>query len=189
MKSSDASEFSHSSESALLFKSLTFSDLEALLLPFYLGLDFDARRRRFGGGMSDEAIRKHCRRLNLDNAIILACSGQDGLVAAIELHPLVSGWDDTELALAECAKSDRTTIIAHLFQLAAFAARERGCISVLIPSCSCERDVFELLLGMGRVRVQADALRLELGEYASLHRQTPGLRRTFPFSIANARNP
>jgi hypothetical protein len=171
MKNSTASEFSHSSYSSLLFKSLTASDVEALLLPFYLGLDFEARRRRFGGGVSDDAIRQHCHKLNLDNAMVLVCSGKTGVIAAIELHPLGSDWEDTELALAECAKADRATIVAHLLQLAAFAAGKRGCATFVIPSCSSERDYIELLRGMGRVRMHADLLRLELGEYVSLHRR------------------
>jgi hypothetical protein len=171
MKNSTASEFSHSSYSALVFKSLTAGEVEASLLPFYLGLDFDARRRRFGGGVGDDAIRRHCRGLNLDNAIVLACSGKTGVIAAIELHPLGSDWDDTELALAESAAADRTTIVAHLLQLAAFAAGKRGCTTFVIPSCSSERDFIELLRGMGRVRMHEDVLRLELGEYASLHRR------------------
>jgi len=170
MKNSAASEFPRAQDSALLFKSLTTGEIESSLLPFYLGLDFDARRRRFVGAMSDEAIRRHCRGLNLDHAIVLACSGPAGLVAAIELHPLTSGWEDTELALAECARADRITIVAHLLQLAAFAAGKRGCSTFVIPSCSTERDFLDLLRGMGRLRVEADALRLELGEYASLHR-------------------
>jgi hypothetical protein len=174
MKNSTASEFSHSSNSALLFKSLTASDVEVSLLPFYLGLDFDARRRRFGGAVSDNAIRQHCRGLNLDNAIILACSGKAGLIAAIEVHPLASGWEDSELALAECANADRTTIVAHLLQLAAFAAGKRACTTFVIPSCSSERDFLELLRGMGRVRMQEDVLRIELGEYATLHRCSGG---------------
>jgi hypothetical protein len=114
MKNSSASEFAHSSYSALVFKSLTASDVEVSLLPFYLGLDFDARRGRFGGGVCDDAIGQHCRALNLDNAIVLACSGRAGLIAAIELHPLVHDWEDTELALAECAEADRTKL-SHIF--------------------------------------------------------------------------
>jgi hypothetical protein len=136
MKNSSASEFAHSSYSALVSRSLTASDVEVSLLPFYLGLDFDARRRRFGGGVCDDAIRQHCRALNLDNAIVLACSGRAGLIAAIELHPLVHDWENTELALAECAEADRTTIVAHLLQLAAFAAGKSrlryACRSILL---------------------------------------------------------
>jgi hypothetical protein len=174
MKNSDASEFSRAGQSTLSFKSLEASDLEAALLPFYLGLNFDARRARFGGAVSDEAIRRHCRQLDPDRAIVLACAGQSGLVAAIELHPISSdsmssGWEDSELALADCATTDRKTIVAHLLQLAAFAAGKRGCRTFIIPSFSAEGSLLELLRGMGRVRVNADTVRVEIDEYADLH--------------------
>src|ERR1700754_2199267 len=138
MKNPFASEFLNSSTSALVFKSLTASEIAASLLPFYLGLDFDARRKRFGAAMSDEAIRQHCTRLNLDNAIVLVCEGPEGLIAAIELHPLAYGWADTELAFVSPTDADRTTIVAHLLQLAAFAAGERGCTAFVVSSPASE---------------------------------------------------
>jgi len=175
MKNSTIGELTRSFDTTLVFKPLTASDFETLLMPFYLGLDFDARRNRFGGAMSDEAIRRHCRRLDPKTAIILACSSSAGLIAAIELHSLLSDWEDSELAIADCAKADQKTIIAHLLQLAAFAAGKRGCTSFVVPSFSSEREFLELLRGMGRVRVEADALRVEIGEYASLqlHAESP----------------
>jgi hypothetical protein len=170
MKSSTAGEFPRASDSTLVFKSLTASEVELSLLPFYLDLDFDERRRRFGGAVSDDAIKQHCRHLNLNDSIVLACLAPAGLVAAIELHPLASGWQEAELALAQCAKADRTTIVAHLLQLAAFAAGKRGCTTFVIPCCLSERGFLELFRGMGRIQMHADEFRLELDEYASLHR-------------------
>src|ERR1700753_1752242 len=114
MKNSTASEFSHLSDSSLVFKSLAAGDIGHALLPFYLSLDFETRRRRFGGGVSDEAIRRHCEGLDPKNAMVLACAGQGGLLAAIELHALSPDWEHAELAVAEHAKSDRLTIVAHL---------------------------------------------------------------------------
>ena len=66
-------EFPHSTMSTLLFKSLSQSELQPSLLPFYLGLDFDGRRRRFDGAVSDEAIRAHCAGLDLACDVVLAC--------------------------------------------------------------------------------------------------------------------
>jgi hypothetical protein len=166
MKNSAASEFSHVSNPALVFKSLTACDVGLSLRPFYLGLDFDARRRRFGGAVSDDAIWRHCQGLDLEKAIVLACAGETGLLAVIELHALAPDWEHAELALAESAKADRTTIVAHLLQLAAFAAGKRGCTAFVVPSCSTERDFLHLLRGMGRAEMRADVLWLELGEYA-----------------------
>jgi hypothetical protein len=166
MKNSIPGEFPHSTISTLLFKSLSQSELEPLLLPFYLSLDFDARRLRFGGGVSDASIRAYCAGLDLANAVVLACLGADGVVTAIELHPLASAWEHSELALADRATADRTTIVAHLLQLAAFAAGTRGCTSLVAQSFPGE--LLELLRGMGRVRREDDAVRIEIGEYAML---------------------
>jgi hypothetical protein len=168
MRNSTAREFSHPSNSALIFKSLTARDVDLSLMPFYLSLDFDGRRRRFGCAVSDESIAQHCGGLNLEKSIVLACSGNAGLLAAIELHPLAPDWEHAEMALAESAETDRTTIVAHLLQLAAFAAGKRACTALVIPSCCAERAFIELLRGMGRARMRDDLLWLELGEYASL---------------------
>ena len=168
MRNATAREFSHLSNSALVFKSLTARDVDLSLKPFYIGLDFDGRRRRFGCAVSDDSIAQHCNGLNLENSIVLACSGNAGLLAAIELHPFASDWEHVELALAESAETDRTTIVAHLLQLAAFAAGKRGCTALVLPSCNSERSFIELLGGMGRVRMWDDLMWLELGEYASL---------------------
>jgi hypothetical protein len=167
VKNSTAGELLRSSNPTLLFKELAASDVETSLLPFYLTLDFDARRKRFCGAVSDDAIKQHCRTLDFDNAIVLACSGCAGLIAVIELHSLAPDWEYAELALAEPVAPDRTTIVGHLLQLAAFAAGKRGCTEFIIQCCSPERDYLQLLRGMGRVRVQADLLRVELGEYSS----------------------
>jgi hypothetical protein len=169
MRNSTASEFSRPGRSPFSFRSLTANELKISLLSFYLALDFDGRRARFGAAVSDDSLRQHCRQLDPDRTIVIACWGPSGLVAAIELHPLSSGWEDSELVLADRATADRTKIIAHLLQLAAFAAGERGCTTLILPCCSPERVLVELLRGMGRVRVQGDTIRAELGEYASLY--------------------
>lgn len=168
MRNSNAREFSHLSNSALVFKSLTARDVDLLLKPFYISLDFDGRRRRFGCAVSDDSIAQHCNGLNLEKSVVLACSGNAGLLATIELHSLAPDWEHAELALAESAETDRSTIVAHLLQLAVFAAGKRSCTALVIPSCNSERAFIELLRGMGRVRMWDDLMWLELGEYASL---------------------
>lgn len=173
MKTSTGREFLHSVPSTLSFRSLMPPELESSLLSFYLALDFDARRTRFCGAVSDDAIKRHCRRLDLEQAIVLACSAPAGLVAAIELHPLLPSWEASELAIAECATTDRTIIIANLLQLAAFAAGKRGCTTFIIPSYSSGHVLLQLLRGMGRVLVQGDTVRVELDGYAALHGHRP----------------
>jgi hypothetical protein len=174
MKTTTASDFSRNCHATLSFKSLTADELTSSLLTFYLGLGFDARRSRFGGAVSDESIEKHCRALDPGSSLVLACAAPSGLLAAIELHPLSGTWDDTELALTDCAASDRMTIIAHLLQLAAFAAGERGCSTFIVSHDVPEASLRELLRGMGRVRRQDDTLRVELGEYAGLRHRADG---------------
>src|ERR1700761_3712502 len=73
MKNTVAKELFIPESNALSFKSLLPFEIRSGLVPFYLGLDFDGRRARFGAGMSDSAIVRHCANLNLDLAIVLAC--------------------------------------------------------------------------------------------------------------------
>jgi len=169
MKTSKTNEFSASSASTISFKALSADDLIELLPSFYLGLDFDARRARFGCAVSDDSISRYCRGLDLDQAVVLGCVGPAGLIVVIELHPLSSTWEDAELALAEKPTTDRIMIVGHLLQLAAFTAGKRGCNKLVVPLGPSERDLLLLLRGMGRVRVQGDSARVDLGEYARLH--------------------
>jgi hypothetical protein len=174
MKTTTAGDISRTSHATLSFKALPASELNSSLLDFYLGLGFDARRARFGGAMSDDAIRRHCAALDPRTSLVLACAGPSELLAAIELHPLSADWEDTELALADRATTDRMTIIAHLLQLAAFAAGERGCHTFIVSHDVPEAALRELLRGMGRARRQDDTIRVELGDYASLRSRTAG---------------
>jgi hypothetical protein len=170
MKTSNANEFCAPTLSTISFKSLSADDVQTLLLPFYLGLDLDARRVRFGCAVSDHSIMRHCAGLDLNHAMVLGCVGPAGLIAAIELHPLSSIWEDVELAVADrAATSDRIMILAHLLQLAAFAAGKQGCNTFIVPLGPFERDLLRLVRGIGRVRVQGDSARVDLGEYARLH--------------------
>jgi hypothetical protein len=174
MKNQTAGEFSRPANSALIFKSCSASEIATSLLPFYLGLDCDARHQRFGAVTSDEAIAQHCKQLNPDNAIVLACAGPEGIIAAIELHALAYGWADTELALVSRSCADQTTIVAHLLQLAALAAGKRGCTTFVVSPYASEHQFLELLRGLGRVRCHADSLRLELSGMVSVHSRPDG---------------
>jgi hypothetical protein len=167
MKAQKTNEFSTSRASTISFKSLSEVELVELLPSFYLSLDFDAKRARFGCAVSNESIVRHCRKLDLNQTVVLGCFGPAGLIAALELHPLSSIWEDAELALAEKATNDRIMILGHLLQLAAFAAGKRGCNTLVIPLGPSEHDLPRLLRGMGRVRMQVDGARVNLGEYAT----------------------
>lgn len=166
MKNSSASDVTLNAQAILRFGTLTDVDVKELLLPFYVNLGFDDRRARFGGAMSDDAVTKHCERLDRHDAIILGCWAPSRLLAAVELHPVTEDWEFTELGIADCAERDRTTIIAHLLQLAAFAAGKRGCTTLLIPSC--RGDLVNILRGMGKVRAGEDEVFVDIADYARI---------------------
>lgn len=169
MRNSISIDFDIRTRPALAFGQLTNTDVRELLLPFYVGLDFDIRRARFGGALSDEAVRDHCNKLDLGTSIVLGCWTPARLLAAIELHPMENDWKAAELSIADCAETDRTTIIGHLLQLAAFAAGKRGCSTLFVQSSNGETK--DLLKGMGRIMTHFDLIAVDIGEYASiLHR-------------------
>jgi hypothetical protein len=169
MKTSNVSEFVAVNTPTISFKSLSSDELDSLLLPFYLNLDFDARRARFGCAVSDDSIIRHCRGLNLSDVEVLGCVGPTGLIAAVELHPLSPTWEDAELALTEATTTNKIVILGHLLQLAAFAAGKRGCNALVIHTEPSEPDLLRLLRGMGRIRAQWDIARVDIAEYALIH--------------------
>jgi hypothetical protein len=168
MKTSNANEFFAAETSKISFRSLSSNNIRSLLPSFYLGLDFDARRVRFGCAVSDDSIIRHCHGLDLSSGEVLGCVGPTGLIAAIELHPLSPTWEDAELAVAETTTTDRIIILGHLLQLAAFSAGKRGCNALVIHMEPSERDLLRLLRGMGRIRVQGDSARVDIAEYARM---------------------
>jgi hypothetical protein len=169
MKTSTSQEFYLPNASTISFRSLSVNDLDDLLLPFYLGLDFDTRRARFDCAVSDDSITRHCHGLDFDEAIVLGCLAPIGLIAAIELHSLSSDWDYVEFAFAISATKDRIMILGHLLQLAAFAVGKRGCNTLLVPMEFPDREMLDLLRSMGRVCFQSDSAFVDLDEYARLH--------------------
>jgi hypothetical protein len=169
MKTSNISEFSAPGASSISFGPLSAKELNTLLLPFYLRLGFDARRTRFGCAVSDDSIARYCQGLSLAPTVVLGCIRPTGLIAAIEIHPLLSNWEYAELAFANSAENDRTMISGHLLQLAAFAAGKRGCHTLIVPADLSQSEIVGLLRGMGRVTVQDDSAFVDLGEYARVH--------------------
>jgi len=169
MKTSNVTDFVAANTSTISFKSLSSEDLHSLLQLFYLGLDFDARRVRFGCAVSDDSIIRHCSGLDLSNVEVLGCFGPAGLIAAIELHPLSPTWEDVELSLAENTTADKIMILGHLLQLAAFAAGKRGCNALVVQLERPDCDLLRLLRCMGRIRVLGDSARVDISEYARMH--------------------
>lgn len=144
---------------------LTANDADRLGA-FYLSLDFDSRRARFGGGQSDESIVMYCRKINWQRAIIIARGSSHLLDAVLEIHPLSQNWDRAEITLTSPLDCDRNHIFAELLQLAALTAGERGCKSfVMYLNDGCFNPV-RILGDIGRKSNDGEALTFDISEYA-----------------------
>jgi hypothetical protein len=133
------------------------------LTRFYLGFDFEARRSRFGDAISDDAIIEYCDAIEWRHSVLIARDGAPGLKAVLEIHPLSQQWDCAEL-IAACPDADqRHHILAQLLQIAAFAAAQRGCRTLLVPHNDTAREMLPLLQGLGRVRIASTQACVDLG--------------------------
>jgi hypothetical protein len=149
------------------FRALSAED-KKLLHRFYLDLNFDERRHRFGGAVSDESITRHCTGIDWNSVIVLACFAKQDILSVVELHPVSSTWHRAELALVCKPHSDSQTIIAHLLQIAAFAVGKAGCGELLLSSDQTSGDTLDILRGMGSVAVDSEYVAVDLGEYSKL---------------------
>jgi hypothetical protein len=150
---------------------LTANDVDRLEA-FYLGLDFDHRRRRFGGGQSNEAVVAYCRAINWTNTIVIARGGPRLLDAVLEIHPLSGKWDRAEISLTCPLDCDRSRIYAELFQLAAFAAGERGCTKLVMCLNAGCCELIPILDGIGRRSSDGETLHIDTSDYAVTSRQS-----------------
>lgn len=169
---SGAADVGGSSASPLAFRSLVAGDLNSLV-SFYLRLDFDARRYRFCGAISDNSIRQHCDRLDLGQSVVIGCFDPECIMATIELHPLFDNWDEAEPAVVARHSGHTTNILGQLLQLTALVAGNRGCHTLIVPFNSREHRLVELLRGMGRVQVHDEGARVDITTYASLREVSP----------------
>jgi hypothetical protein len=144
---------------------LTANDADRLET-FYLGLDFDSRRARFGGAQSDQSIVAYCQSIDWQRAVIIARGGSRLLDAVLEVHPLSQGWDRAEITLTSPLDCDRDHIFAELLQLAALTAGRRGCRSfVMYLNEGCFNPV-GILRDIGRSADDGEILSLDISEYA-----------------------
>ena len=149
------------------FRTLSAED-KKLLHRFYLDLNFDERRHRFGGAVSDESITHHCAGIDWNSVVVLACFARRDIISVVELHPVSSTWERAELALVCKPHSDSQTIIAHLLQVAAFAVGKAGCREILLSSDQATGGTLDILRGMGSVAVDSEYVTVDLGEYSKL---------------------
>jgi hypothetical protein len=144
---------------------LTAHDADSLEA-FYLGLDFDNRRSRFGGGQSDQSIVAYCRTIHWQRAVIIARGSSHLLDAVLEIHPLSQNWDRAEITLACPLDGDRSRISAELFQLAAVTAGGRGCsefVMYLNDGCADATGIFG---DMARKSCDGEVLSFDIRDYA-----------------------
>jgi hypothetical protein len=139
------------------------SDDSGRLTRFYLGLDFEARRSRFGDAVADDAIIDYCDAIEWRHSVLIARDGAQGLKAVLEIHPLSQQWDCAELIAACPDDDDRLHIFAQLLQIAAFSAGQHGCRTFLVPLDDTSREILPLLQGMGRVRLATTQACVDLG--------------------------
>jgi hypothetical protein len=143
---------------------LTAHDLEKLTL-FYLGLDFDGRRGRFGAGVSGQSIARYCQTLDWHRSIILGRTGGYFFDAILEIHPLSPGWGTAEIVLTCPLLCETSQIFSQLIQLAALLAGQKSCHTFLVGRDHCCRDTIELLRSIGKPRSGINHLAIDLGDY------------------------
>jgi len=135
------------------------------LLKFYLSLDGELRRARFCAAMSDASIAQHCRSIDWNRSIIIGNAGRHGLDAVVEIHPLSLQWVDADLTVVCHCHSDRTHILATLFQVAAFAAGKRGCARFIVLLDGIGTGVLPFLDKLAKVRIEDCYAYVDLTDY------------------------
>ena len=149
------------------FRPLATEDT-ARLAQFYLQLDDDQRRLRFGGTLADGAVRKHCRQIDWTRSLVMAALNSSAVEAALEIHAIGDDWHRVELAFACRVMDDEILIIGHLLQLAAFAAGRLGSREFVTALDVTGCILLPFLHDMGEVSFQDDMAIVKLGDYATL---------------------
>ena len=123
MKNSSMAEIAGISSLSVVcsFRALSAED-KKLLHRFYLDLNSDERRHRFGGAVSDESITRHCAGIDWNSVVVLACFAKQDILSVVELHPVSSTWDRAELARSGVGKKS-------IFLTAARAFRSTTCFN------------------------------------------------------------
>jgi hypothetical protein len=143
---------------------LTANDVDRLSA-FYLSLDFDGRRRRFGGGRSDESIVAYCRTINWERTIIIARGSSYLLDAVMEIHSLSESWDHAEITLTCPLLCDRSPIFAELFQLAALTGGGRGCMKFVMYLNDGFSESINIFGDFGRKSCDGEVLNFDIRDY------------------------
>jgi hypothetical protein len=96
------------------------------LAALYQVADFDARRARFGAAVSEDSVRRHLRRLDLNQTLVIGAFRHGRMDAAMELHSFFDNWERAEIAFIGRRRFPKT-LHAALLDAAIGEARDRGC--------------------------------------------------------------
>jgi hypothetical protein len=159
-----ATQLTNPSNRGRSLQTLTANDVDRFSA-FYLSLDFNGRRDRFGAGQSDETIVAYCRTIDWQRAIIIARGSSHLLDAVLEIHPLSDNWDHAEIALTCPLDCDRSPTFAQLFQLAALTAGGRGCTKFVMYLNDGRSEAMDILGDAGRKSCDGQVLTFDIGDY------------------------
>lgn len=137
------------------------------LKAFYLGLDFDNRRRRFGGGMSDQSIAQYCRAVDWQQTFIIARGSTRHLDAVLEIHPLSQERGHAEIVMTCPLDCDRSRIFAELLQLGAFTAGGQGCSGFVMYLDAGYSEAMDILGDIGRTSCDGEVLSADIVDYTT----------------------
>ena len=127
--------------------------LEAL----HLVAGFAARRVRFGGGLSDNAVRAHCNSIDWSRAVIVGAFRAGRMDAAIEMFPLSDTWDAAEVAFTCASVEDRRELCDRLIDRAFNEAREKSCRAIYVELTPPGDPLIELLARRGALTIREGA--------------------------------
>jgi hypothetical protein len=96
------------------------------LAALYQVADFDARRARFAAAVSEDSVRRHLRRLDLNQTLVVGAFRRGRMDAAMELHPFFDNWERAEIVFIGRRRFP-ITLHAALLDAAIGEARDRGC--------------------------------------------------------------
>src|SRR5262245_2054895 len=142
------------------FQLLSEHDLPRLEA-FFLSFDFDQRRGYFGGGISDQSIRDHCRAIDWGCATLIARGGPYCIEAVATLVSLPSDHLVGELSVGCPLDCNQQPIVAELLNLAieVGALRYR---TLLVRRELAHADLLCLLRENRRARFDCEHVRLDL---------------------------
>lgn len=133
---------------------------EQTLLSFFLGLTDEERNARFGGAVSDYAIRAWRHGIDRGHYFAVGREQRRQLIGLAELFGCsVTGWKRPELALSIRDRSNTAAVRLQLLEIGLIAARERGATDVFM----CFNSGYGCMHGL--VRQYGGTIDYEAGNY------------------------